>query len=605
MISDDTVERVRRHADIVAVIGEFVPLKKSGKDYRGLSPFKDENTPSFFVIPDKGFFHDFSSGESGDVFGFLMKHRGMSFADAVRHVGERSGVTVRSVAGRDRREDPWRPYREACAWAKAHFHKRLWDEDDGAEARAYLERRGISRDLAERVGLGYAPNSWKALREAALVHGLDESALLGAGLLKRSDKGGRIYDAFRHRIVFPILSVTGSALGFGGRLLGPVGEGAPKYLNSRDGPIFDKGNVLYGLSWARNDVRREGFALLVEGFMDVVSLVGAGIGNAVAPLGTALTEAQAELLKRYTHQVRVAFDSDAAGLRATFRTADRLLSRGLRAAVVTLPDGEDPDSLVRSRGPDAFRALAKRAVDVLDRKIAMLRERGYFDTIEGTRTALDRLLPTLRAVQDAKLRDIYLARVSQCTDVQVETLEEELRGATEPRPAKEYGRDGDRRRRAVAPPVVSLGPERMLLLLMLQHRDCVERVGERVGPSDLEDAAHRAIFEALIGDPDLAVLPEDADAAVLRRFERLMADPETVESPERVYADTVSQLERRRRGRRSAALRIEMLRTDDDDEKLRLMVEIQRIGHRAADPRRSARAVLDMGRTRDRKRGAP
>ncbi len=594
-IPTEVVEEVRRHADIVAVIGEFVSLKKAGKDYRGLSPFKDENTPSFFVIPDKDFFHDFSSGESGDVFKFLTKHQGMSFADAVRYVGERCGVKVRTVSASQQREDPWGPYREANAWANTHFQACLWERDEGQEAREYLEERGISRELAERVGLGYAPDSWKGLYRASSVHDIEESVLVSVGLCKKSEKGGHLYDAFRQRIMFPILSFTGSVLGFGGRLLGPVGKGAPKYINSPEGPIFDKGKVLYGLSWARNDIRRQGYALLVEGFMDVVSLLGAGIENVVAPLGTALTPPQAELIKRYTDQVRIAFDSDPAGLRATFRTADRLLSRGVRAAVVTLPEGEDPDSLVRSEGGDSFRRLAKQAVDVLDRKLAMLEERDHFSSIERTRRALDRLLPTLRAVQDATLRDIYLDRVSQRTGVQIDTLEEEVRAAAPSVHGISAGRRG-RPRSHPLPPALALGPERLLLLLMLKHRDWIERVGERLGPSDLEDGVYRAIFEALIAYPDLTVLPEGAAAETLRRFERLMADPETLASPARVYSDTVAQLESRRRGRQQDALRIQMLETDDDDERLRLLAEIQRVGLRAADPGRSARAVLDIGR---------
>ena len=295
MIADSVVEEVRARADIVDVIGEFVSLKRSGKEYKGLSPFKNEKTPSFFVVPAKGFFHDFSSGQSGDVFAFLMKHQGMSFVDAVKFVGSRCGMEVRETRGR-RGDDPWRPYHEAVAYAAKFFQERLWEQEKGAPAREYLQGRGIGPEECRRFGLGYAPAEWTAFRDAAAVHGMDESVLTELGLVKSRAKNDEPYDAFRDRIVFPIESVSGRVLGFGGRLLGTPGKGVPEYLNSPDSPIFRKGQVLYGLGWAKNAARREGEALLVEGFMDVVSLAVAGIENAVAPLGTALTDAQADYI---------------------------------------------------------------------------------------------------------------------------------------------------------------------------------------------------------------------------------------------------------------------------------------------------------------------
>ncbi|MDE2752879.1 MAG: CHC2 zinc finger domain-containing protein, partial [Gemmatimonadota bacterium] len=198
MIPDNVVEEVRARADIVGIIGEFVQLKKAGKDFRGLSPFKDEKTPSFYVVPAKAFFHDFSSGESGDVFSFLMKHQGMSFVDAVKYVGARSGVDVREVRRGKKGDDPWRPYYEASAFAGSFFRERLWEWDGGKAAREYLEKRGIGREVGERFGIGYAPDEWEAFREAASVHGLDEGMLLELGLIKRSEGRDRPYDAFRN-----------------------------------------------------------------------------------------------------------------------------------------------------------------------------------------------------------------------------------------------------------------------------------------------------------------------------------------------------------------------------------------------------------------------
>ena len=591
MIPDDVVEEVRARADIVGVIGEFVQLKKAGREFRGLSPFQKENTPSFYVIPAKAFFHDFSSGESGDVFSFLMKHQGMSFVDAVKFVGARSGVEVREVRKGKGRDDPWRPYYEASAHAGAFFKERLWEWDGGSAAREYLEGRGIGPEAGERFGLGYAPDEWGAFREAASVHGLDEGILLELGLLKKSEKGGDPYDAFRNRIIFPIESVSGRVLAFGGRLLGPTGKGAPKYLNSPENPIFHKGEVLYGLGWARNHIRRNESVLVVEGFMDVVSLAAVDIRNVVAPLGTALTQSHARLLKRYTSQVRLLFDSDPAGLRATFRAADTLLGEGLHASVVTLPDGEDPDSVARSGGAEAVRGFVAQAVDVLDRKIAILEEHDYFSSIEKTRRALDRLLPTLRAVKDPSLRDIYLTRVAERTGVQADTLKDDLsRSATIPRVPQ---RRTPRRRSRAVPRFHGLGPERTLLLLMTKHRECIDKVSEGIGPSDLEERVKRVIFEALIADPELLSLPAGTIPEAVQLFEELMADPETLASPEQVLSDTVSAIETNGDNRRRDSLQEEIRRTPEGPEQERLVRELERFtkktGGRSPDWRRSAR----------------
>ena len=588
------MEEVRARADIVGIVGEFVQLKKAGKDFRGLSPFKQEKTPSFYVVPAKAFFHDFSSGESGDVFSFLMKHQGMSFTDAVKYVGARSGVEVREVRRGRKGDDPWRPYYEATAHASAFFRERLWEWEGGRVAREYLEGRGISRETGESFGLGYAPDEWEALRDAASALGIGEGILLELGLVKKSENRDQSYDAFRNRVIFPIESAAGRVLAFGGRLLGPEGKGAPKYLNSPESPIFQKGQILYGLSWAGNHIRRQGAALLVEGFMDALSLAAVGIPNAVAPLGTALTDSHARLLARYTAQVRILFDNDAAGLRATFRAADTLLAQGLHAAVVTLPEGEDPDSVARDGGAEAVAGFVRQAVDVLDRKIAILEERDYFSSIEKTRAALDRLLPTLRAVRDPRLRDIYISRVADRTGVQRETLKAEIGEASKRVRATRPRASAPRRR--PAPRFHGLGPDRALLLFLLKHRDWIDRAGERLGPSDLEDESYRVIFEELIDNPEFEVLREGAAPEAVQRFEDLMRDPEV--PPDQVFGDVAKQIENRTRDRRLEALHQEMRGPLAPEEKRRLLKDIRDLNRekqaQGTDWRRSARRAAGL-----------
>jgi DNA primase len=311
------------------------------------------------------------------------------------------------------------------------------------------------------------------LREAAHRHGIEDDVLHAAGLIKESERGDEPYDRFRERLIFPIAELGGRVVAFGGRIMGRQ-ENAPKYLNSPETPIYHKGDLLYGLNWAKGAIRREGAALLVEGYMDYISLAARGIEHVVAGLGTALTVAQANLLARYSGKALLLYDSDAAGLRATFRTADALLQAGVHPLVVTLPPGEDPDSIVRRGGADALAPQLDRALDVLERKLQMLDERGFFDDIEGVRRALDRLLPTLRATVDPALRDIYTARVAERTGVRRETLERELDRASMPhgasgeaRPARRSSAGqgaGDMQRPALRQ---DWAAERLLLMVLL------------------------------------------------------------------------------------------------------------------------------------------
>lgn len=571
MIPDHAVDEVRSRADIVEIIGEHVALKRSGKDYKGRCPFHEERTPSFFVVPSKGFYKCFGCNESGDVFTFLMKRLGLGFQDAVRYVADRCGIELREASGGS--EDPFRHLFEANAFAQEFFSEALRDAARGREARAYLDRRGVKGETAERFHLGFAPDDWRGLREAAAVHGIDDAVLLEAGLLIEREEAREPYDRFRNRVIFPIESVSGRVLAFGGRTLGEAGKGVPKYLNSPESPIYHKGEVLYGLSWAKNAIRREEASLVVEGYMDAVSLAAAGIENVVAPLGTSLTEDQARLLARYCTRVNLLFDSDQAGLRATFRAGDVLLAAGLHPSVVTLPPGEDPDSLVRKGGAEAVREHLAHAMDVLDRKLQILDERDFFSTIEKTRGAVDRLLPTLRAAKDPTLRDIYVAKVAERTGVRRETLQAELERAdpgvatrVQPRPAP---------RQPGVPRPLHLGAERKLLLLLIQFRDWVDRAAERLGPEDFQDPASRAVFQALVADPELSSTPAGMDPAAARRIEELMGSPERISDAPRVFEETVGQMKEAPITRRAEELREILRREPDPARQGEVLREIQ------------------------------
>ena len=608
MIPDDVVEEVRARADIVEVIGEFVPLKKAGKEFKANCPFHEERTPSFCVVPAKSMYHCFGCGESGDVFTFVRKRLGLDFVDAVKHVAQRAGVQVREVK-KGRTDDPLRPLREAMGFARDFFTRTLWEDPGAAPARDYLDGRGIKRETAERFGLGFSPPEWRALREAAGTHGIDDTVLLEVGLLLRSDKQDKSqppYDRFRGRLMFPIEDVTGRVVAFGGRVIPGVtaGGGKGKYVNSPETPLYHKGNVLYGLSWARNTIRREESVLVVEGYMDVLSVASAGVENVVASSGTAFTEEQAALLSRYTTQVYLLFDSDPAGLRATFKAGDTLLAAGLHPSVVTLPEGEDPDSLVQKEGGQGLGTYVSDALDVLDRKLQILDERDYFSTIERTRNAVDRLLPTIRAARDPALRDIYVAKVADRTGVRRETIEAELN--------REQESPSRTRSPVTLPPPPSrsdvrmrrMGAERNILLLMVKRRDLVERVAEHLGPEDFQDATDRAIFEALLVDPELKAPPEDMDPGAARRLERFLADREELSQAERVFQDSLHRLKGEALEDRARELDRRMGQATTLEEQQRLAQEKAALLAAARDERDwlgTARRAAD--RRRDRSSG--
>ena len=587
MIPDEVVEEVRARADLIEVVGESVQLTRSGKDWKGKCPFHDDRTPSFYVVPDKGFYNCFGCGESGDLFAFVMKRTGMEFLDAVRHLGERFGVEIREVnsAGADG-EEPFRLHYEANALAQAWFRGRLLDPAAGERARKYLEGRGIDDATAERFGVGWAPDDWHGLGGAASKHGFSEDLLLEIGLLTTSERSAEPYDRFRGRLVFPIESVVGRVVAFGGRVLDGGGKGHPKYLNSPESPIYRKSEVLYGLGWNRNAIRREGCALVVEGYMDVVALAASGVTHAVATLGTAMTDEHAQLLARYAKKVLLLFDSDEAGLRATFRAADALLAHGVHPSVVTFPPGEDPDTVVRAEGKDGLERYVDSAVDVLDRKLQLLDENGYFGSIDRVRIAVDKLLPTLRATKDSTLRDIYTSRVAERTGVRRETLEAEVvkgqdglarAGRTLPhgpgRQDTRSGRAGGRLR----PNLSRLGAERQLLLMLLRSRGWLDRALERIGPGEFREPAYRAIFEALVENPGLegpteGLLPEAALA-----FEGLLGDPQDVEHPQQAFLDCLSVLEDRALQKQYDELERDLRAAGSEEDKRKLLEQLDEL----------------------------
>ncbi len=606
MIPDEVVDQVSQAADIVAIIGEHVRLKKMGSVYRGPCPFHQGTNNNFSVQP-KGGYTCFVCGEKGSVFTFVQKRLGLSFVEAVKYVGEKSGIEVREVERRREGPDPREPLWELNATVAAWFREMLWENDIGKPARDYLERRAVSRQTADRFGLGFAPRELGLMRAYLNGLGFTDERLLDIGLLVRREEQDEPRPRFRDRLIFPILDAYAHTVGFGGRLLG-LGE--PKYLNSAESDVFSKGKLLYNLSNARNAIRRDERVILVEGYFDVVRLVDAGLESAVAPMGTALAEGQADLLAKYSKTAFLLYDSDAPGQKASFRAADVLLARGMTVRVATLPDGEDPDTFVAKHGRDAMEKLLSTSMDVFDRKVQLLERGGWFADLQRKRRALDSLLPTIRATTDEITKDLYVNRVSAAAGIDREVLLRELNAA----PAQR-----GRVRRAVAPPTASRavreeaeevpgdsvthreGPYRSdvggrsaelgHIRAMLLHPALAEGAIEAVGRLEEEEGAHpsvstiaeaeaavirdpvyRALYEAIVqhgADSGAETLAEGLDETAIHVMEEIRAEPGYVLNGPRTIDDSIRMLkERSLRERLDELERMTPLALDDEKDSL-------------------------------------
>jgi DNA primase len=593
VIPDEDVERVRDHADIVQIIGEHVNLRRVGADWRGPCPFHQGTHRNFSVSPKKRMYYCFVCHAGGDVFNFLQKRLGLDWPSAVRTVAEKSGIEIREVETRREGPDPREPVWEINAAAAEYFQRMLWEDDLGAPAREYVAKRHVSREAADKFGLGFAPREIGLLRGYLNTLGYDDAKLLSAGLLVQREEAEEPRPRFRGRLMFPIYDASGRLSGFGGRLIGP---GEPKYLNSADSVTFTKGRLLYGLNWARHAIRRDERLLLVEGYFDVVRLVLAGIESVVAPLGTALTEDQASMISRQTKNVFLLYDSDTAGQKATFRAGDLLLAQGVSVRVVTLPDGEDPDTFVDSHGRAALEMQIDAAVDVFDRKVQILERQGWFADLHKRRRAIDRLLPTIRATADLVTRDMYIARASEASGVDRNVLSREAAGAggrssstrapssSPPAEQQEQMRMGDRRmaeRRSASesrPPKSGPSEERYLLRVILAHPAYLEMAAEaEVGPANFEDGRYREIFETLskIGadaSPEAVVRELSSDAVAA--YDEMLGEPaNSILDLERTYHDSVAKLRIRELRQRNLDLQRLMATARTPDEQTALLVE--------------------------------
>ncbi len=430
MISPEIVEQVRHACDIVDVIGSYVPLKKSGAKYKALSPFQKEKTPSFYVDPSRQIFKCFSSGPGGDIFKFLMVHDNMTFPEAVRRLAQRAGIVIPEGGSgsydpkaRSQKEELYALYAAVAAW-----WQKLLKTDPGAEpARAYLKSRDFPDSLAEEFGLGYAPEGWDVTLNWAKKAGHSLEVLETARLIATSESGKR-YDFFRGRLMIPIHDESGQVVAFSGRLLDPEAK-AQKYVNTPETPIFVKSRILFGLNKTKRPIIEAESAILCEGQIDLMRCWQKGIRNVVAPQGTAFTDPHARILKRLAKEVVICFDADRAGQNAAQRSIDVLLKEGLQVRIARIPQGEDPDSLLRKQPVAVFETLLREAKDYTRHLLDTACEEEDIASPRGRGAVAAKMAQVIAKIPNAVQREGFLLEVARRLQVSRSVLEEEVRKA--------------------------------------------------------------------------------------------------------------------------------------------------------------------------------
>ncbi len=475
LIPDDTIVEIKNRSDIVDVVSEYVTLKKAGRNFLGICPFHKEKTPSFTVNRDKQMYYCFGCGEGGHVFTFLMKINNMTFPETARHLAKKMGIVIpERMTNVERAQYGIREQiGRVNEMAAAYFARNLFSQT-GFEAREYLKKRGIREDIVREFRLGYADNDWRSLKNFFEQKKAPLKVVAQAGLIvAKKEEGGRsgaegtFYDRFRGRLIFPIEDAGGRVVAFGGRI---IGEGEPKYLNSPETPVFSKGRNLFGLNKAAEGIRMSGYALLVEGYFDLIALRNVGILNVVATLGTALTKEQVDLLRRYTRRVAVLFDADEAGKKALEKSLQLFLAGGIQAKAVVLPEGYDPDDYVRSFGREKLEDIINHAPSMIDYYIENIV--GKKIALEEKRDAVKDALTFISGLDDAIERNLFLKRISEKLGIDEEILKKE---ANRPLESSSYlSQRSMEEKGAGNVDKVELG----LIVFMLEHPETMPQVRE-------------------------------------------------------------------------------------------------------------------------------
>ena len=611
---DEWIDEVVSRNDIVDVISEYVILKPSGRGYFGLCPFHSEKTASFHVSPERQIYHCFGCGEGGNVISFVMGMEHVEFVEAMEHLAERAGVPLPNDTDtkdyqkeREERQQLYEINRE-CA---RYYRSKLFEEE-GKEALAYLNSRGLDMRTIKSFGLGYAPDRWECAREYLKSRGYEEKQLLEVGITVENKEKGRIYDRFRNRAMFPIINQRGLVLGFGGRVL----DGSlPKYLNSSDSPTFSKSRNLFGLNLA-GKARPLKFLIIVEGYMDVITLHQFGFPQAVASLGTSLTEEQARLMRRYIPEVYIAYDGDAAGQKATLRALDILRDAGCRARVMQFPDGLDPDEVLKKYGPEYFRKLMDNSQSAVNYKLGRLREKYDPETTEGKVDFATAAAGVLAELDNPIERDTHVRELESRLGISSRAIYDQIN-----RTQAVAGKQNRRYRNSVGNNRNTIGKkqpkilksryskaEEHLIQLMAQGEVMARKVLDGLGNITLEDPLHQRVVaivrDLLEKDRDIGeaqILSRITDREDVKKLVDIFRQEMEYDNLDTMLSDWLGQIARNTLNKRRQELQNETSALEregiPDREKYRLLLqELQQLNRRLSTDKLERRKLREERR---------
>jgi len=539
-IPDNILEKVQEKTDIVELIAGYVPLKKMGRNYKTNCPFHHEKTPSFVVSPDKQIYHCFGCGAGGNVFSFVMKYENLQFPEAVEMLAKKAGVVLPRLAGRP--EDNavtnqlYKINEDACSFFQECLKR-------NNAAKEYLASRGIGQDTIDKCKIGYAPDQWEGLLNYFKSKSIGGQVLEKAGLAIANDKGGH-YDRFRNRVTFPIIDLKDRVLGFGARVLD---SSLPNYLNSPETVIYSKGRNLYGLNLSRADIKKEGYALVVEGYLDFIIPYQAGVKNIIATLGTALTVDQIRLYRRFANTVIMVYDPDEAGEAASLRNLDLFITEDVNVYIAELPAGLDPDTFIRKHGTEDFLKLVKSSKNIFDYKLDKLIKRYNINSSNGKTGIAAEMLPTLSRINNAVLKDALVKKLSDRLSIDEEALKVEL---------KKVKPGYTQRVNAAAGPVAaktgSISAEMMVLSLMMEGGTLVDKAMKDLSPDEIKNSSIRDLVKLIYDfhknnkavSPAKLInhLPSDSEAANL--ISQAVGMLEMIKERDRVIVDCISRIKK-------------------------------------------------------------
>ena len=505
LYNEDFIEKVRFSNDIIDVVSEYTNLKKSGQSYKGLCPFHDEKTPSFNVSPDQQLYYCFGCGVGGNIFNFIMEVEGLNFSEAVEFLAERANIELPQQSNsqaRQRKRSQRNKLLKIHKLATQFYNYLLLESELGRQAYNYLVERGFDEETIEKFQLGFAPDRWQGLYNFLSDKGYEDEILLKSGLILPRKNNDGYYDRFRNRVMFTIFDHRHQAIGFGGRVLSSDEE--PKYLNSPSTPLFDKSENLYGLNWAKKEMRQTDEVIITEGYTDVITASDFGIENVVASLGTSLTTQQAKILKRYVERVYIAYDADAAGAQAALRGLEILKKEGLEVKVINLGNDKDPDEYIKEEGKEKFLQLKNNATSLIQFKINQVLKNKDLANVDERVNVVQKILPILYAIDDSVEREEYLKQVAEKLQIRLEVLRTELNKFEKSQ--QQHRKDRERNNNNNLKKGIELNDPKKdgyqnavngLFKLILTNSRLIQKAEEGLDMADFAEEAHRQLFSAI------------------------------------------------------------------------------------------------------------